>query len=330
MRRMIMEHNSRRTYRVKKKKKRKKIGFFFLFLLVLASCFAAYIFYQTIQAANKSYSELERGAKSKLRDEIVELDKHPISILLMGVENYATKGEAGRADSIIVATFNPNEKTMKLLSIPRDTRTYLPSKDREDKINHSFNDGKEATIDAVEHLLDIPIDYYAMVNFKGFKAIIDEIGGVEVNVPFDFSEETDTKPKRILHFKKGRHKLNGEEALAYARMRKQDPRGDFGRNDRQKEIIIAAIDSMLKPSNILKIDDVAEHIGDNVETNIKVNEGIAFATKYRGFGSKNITSLYLEGSDDRINGVYYFIPSEESLEKVKTELKEHLEITSEN
>ncbi|WP_240620105.1 LCP family protein, partial [Peribacillus acanthi] len=137
---------------------------------------------------------------------------------------------------------------------------------------------------------------------------------------------TDTYPRRKLEFYEGYQTLNGEEALAYARMRKRDPRGDFGRNDRQKEIIKAAFDAMLKPKNILKIDDIAVHVGKNVETNVKVKEGIAFQTKYKGFGSKNIETLTLEGEDDTINGIYYFVPTDEGIDKIQTELKVHLEL----
>jgi LCP family protein required for cell wall assembly len=327
-----MDKHTRKQFRANRKKKNKwkKIVRYFFFLLIVAGGLGSYIAYQALQAAQNSYSELERGEKSMLRDEVVQLSKHPVSLLLIGVEDYSTKGKNGRADSIIVATFNPELKTMKMLSIPRDTRVYIPSKDKKDKINHSYNDGKEATIETVEEFLDIPIDYYATVNFEGFKAIIDEIGGVEVDVPFDFWEYTDTYPRKKIYFKEGKQSLNGEEALAYARMRKRDPRGDFGRNDRQKEIIKAAFDSLMKPSNILKIDDIADHVGDNVETNVKVKEGIAFTVKYKDFGSNKIDTLTLEGSDD-YNGTYYFVPNKDSVEKIQKELKKHLELpTNEN
>lgn len=313
--------------RVKKKKKKvwKKFLLFLIILIILVGGYGGYVAYQAIQAANDSFSELKRGDKSELRDKAVRFGKEPVSILLLGVEDYSSGGKGGRADTIMVATFNPDKKTMKLLSIPRDTKTYIPSKDKKDKINHSYNNGKDSTIETVEEFLDIPIDYYATVNFKGFKKIIDEIGGVEVNVPFDFQEYTDTYPRRLLEFKKGPRKLNGEEALAYARMRKQDPMGDFGRNDRQKEIVMAAIDSLISPSNLLKIDEIAEHVGDNIETNLKASNALSFSTKFKNFSSDEIKTLKLEGENDRQNGKYYFIPNEENLDKIKKELQDHLE-----
>ncbi|RFU68310.1 LytR family transcriptional regulator [Peribacillus saganii] len=322
-----MEQKTRRVYRVRKKKKRlRRFVAFLSIVLLLAIGFGGYIFYQTYSAASDSFSALDRGTKSDLREEKVHLSKNPVSILFLGVEDYSTKGEAGRTDSIIVGTFNPDLKTMKLVSIPRDTRTYIPAKDRKGKINGAYNEGKDSTIDTVEHLLDIPIDYYATVNFEGFKEIVDELGGVEVQVPFDFWEYTDTFPREKIYFEEGPATLDGEEALAYARMRKRDDRGDYGRNDRQKEIIKASIDSMVKPANLLKIDDIAKHVGDNVETNIKMSEGIAFLNKYKTFNSDDIETLTLEGGEDRIGGAFYFIPSDESLQNVQNELKKHLDM----
>ena len=281
--------------------------------------------YETIQAANDSYSQLERGDKSELRDTAVTFGKEPVSILLLGVEDYASGGTGGRADTILVATFNPDEKTMNLLSIPRDTKVYIPSKDKNGKINGSFNNGVDSTIETVEKFLEIPIDYYATVNFDGFKDVIDEIGGVNVDVPFDFWEYTDTEPRKKIYFKEGLMHLNGEQALAYARMRKQDPQGDFGRNDRQKQIITSAIDSLISPKNILKIDDIASKVSKNLETNIKASQGISFTTKFKNFSSKDITSLKLTGDGAKDgNGAYYFKPDEEELNKIKAQLKEHL------
>ncbi|MBD3108509.1 LCP family protein [Bacillus sp. AGMB 02131] len=311
----------------RKKKVWKKIILFFMLILLTVGCYAGYIFYQTLQAANDSFSALDRGDKSDLRDEAVTFGKEPVSILLLGIEDYATGGSGGRSDTIMVATFNPDLKTMKLLSIPRDTKVYIPSRDKYDKINHSFNDGKESTIETVEEFLDIPIDYYATVNFEGFKNIIDEIGGVDVEVPFDFWEYTDKWPQEKIYFKEGLSHLNGEEALAYARMRQRDPNGDFGRNERQKQIISAMIDSIISPKNLLKIDEIAKHASTNTETNIKASEGISFITKFKSFTSDNIKSLTIEGTGgkDPISGIYYYIPDEDALEKLKSELQNHLE-----
>ncbi|MGN1402426.1 MAG: LCP family protein [Bacillus sp. (in: firmicutes)] len=320
--------NQTRFKKRKKKKILRRILFSFLIIFTLVGGAAAYLFYQTIQAANDSYTELQRGDKSALRDTSVKIGKEPVSILLLGIEDYAS-GKTGRSDTIMVATFNPDLGTMKLLSIPRDSKVYIPDKDKEDKINHAYNSGVESTIETVEQFLDIPIDYYATVNFDGFKDIIDEIGGIEVDVPFDFWEYTDTKPREKLYFTEGLMDLNGEEALAYARMRKRDPSGDFGRNERQKQVLMAAVDKTLTPSNLLNIDDIAKVVSQNVETNIRVTHLVSLVSKFNSFSSDSITSLKLEGTDSN-TGIYYFMPSEESVAEIQTELKEHLNYQKEN
>jgi len=296
--------------------------------------YAGYMAYNTFMAASGSFSELERGEKSKLRDKPIEISKDPFSVLLMGIEDYSSGGAAGRTDSLMVATLDPEAKTMKLLSIPRDTRTYIPGKGEKDRINHAYGvGGKDETIDTVENLLDIPIDYYATVNFSGFKSVIDELGGVTVDVPFDFWEGNDDSgnPYKI-YFTEGEMHLNGEEALAYARMRKRDPRGDFGRNDRQKQILEAVIKEVMSPSNFLKLDNVAEKLSKNVETNVKVSYAMGLQQALKGFSTSNIEQLQLHGTDEYIsngvNNLYYFIPDEESLEEIKQELQSHLRHTS--
>ncbi|PGT81092.1 LCP family protein [Bacillus sp. AFS040349] len=312
--------------KVKKKKSFLKRTLLFLLLVLLGvGGYTGYTIYKTYQAANQSYVELDRGEKSKLRESVIKVKEDPFSMLLMGIEDYSSGGENGRTDTLIVLTVNPTLQTIKMVSIPRDTFVSIPEEDLETKINHAYvYGGKELTIDTVENLLDIPIDYYATVSFQAFKSIVDELNGVSVNVPFDFWEHSDENAERI-YFEEGPAILDGEEALAYARMRKRDPRGDFGRNDRQKEIISAIFDKATAPANIYKIDELAMHVSDNVETNFRISDALALIQKYPNINSDNIEKLTIEGEDDYINGIYYFAPDEIQLEEVKTELETHLE-----
>ncbi|WP_174728947.1 LCP family protein [Mesobacillus harenae] len=317
-------------YKKRKKKGRLRIKrlimIIVIFTLVPVSSYFAFVAYKTYEAAEKSYNELERGNQSKLREKEVKINTDPVSILLVGLENYTTNYTGGRTDTLMVATFNPELKTMKLLSIPRDTYVYIEAEGKNDKITHAYGaGGRDETIRTVEDFLDIPIDYYVEVNFDGFKEIVDEVGGIEVEVPFDFTEWTDTHPRKQLSFEEGSATLDGLEALAYARMRKQDPRGDFGRNDRQKEVIKALVDKLSSPSNVLKIDELASHLGENVQTNMKMSDPLYFFKKYKGFSSNNIETLRFDGENSTINGIYYFEADEQSLASVKSDLQTHLE-----
>ncbi|MFT7821880.1 LCP family protein [Bacillus siamensis] len=336
-----MAERVRVRVRKKKKSKRKIIFKRILLLLTLvllvAAGFGGYKVYKTINAADNAYDALSRGDKSKLRDEVIDMKKKPFSILFMGIENYATSGKGGRSDSLIVVTLDPRNKTMKMLSIPRDTRVTLAgdTTGKKSKINAAFaKGGADETVATVEDLLDIPIDKYVTVDFNGFKDVIDEVGGVNVKVPFDFDEMSDVSKKKRIYFKKGNMHLNGEQALAYARMRKQDKRGDFGRNDRQKQILNALIDQMSKAGNIAKIDKIAETASNNVQTNIRITEGLALQQIYSGFTSKKIDTLTITGSDLYLGGTattrgtYYFQPDPVNLEKVRQTLQKHLDYPS--
>ncbi|CAN2248354.1 LCP family protein [Bacillus vallismortis] len=328
-----MAERVRVRVRKKKKSKRRKILkrmmlLFTLALLVVVGL-GGYKLYKTISAADDSYDALSRGNKSNLRSEVVDMKKKPFSILFMGIEDYATKGQKGRSDSLIVVTLDPKNKTMKMLSIPRDTRVQLASNTTgsKAKINAAYSKGgKDETVETVEKFLQIPIDKYVTVDFDGFKDVINEVGGIDVDVPFDFDEKSDVDESKRIYFKKGEMHLNGEEALAYARMRKQDKRGDFGRNDRQKQILNALIDQMSSASNIAKIDKIAEKASENVETNIRITEGLALQQIYSGFTSKKIDTLSITGSDLYLgpNNIYYFEPDATNLEIVRKTLQDHL------
>ncbi|WP_226529271.1 LCP family protein [Metabacillus niabensis] len=321
--------NRNEMKRVKKKKKRpilRRLLFLALVLLIGIGSYVGYVFYQTLEAANNSYDDLGRE-KSKLRDSAVSISNDPVSILLLGVEDYSSGGKGGRSDTLMVATFNPEDQTMKLLSIPRDSRVEIPGVGL-DKINHSFSKGgKEMTIETVEDFLEIPIDYYATVNFDGFKNIVDIVGGITVDVPFDFEQNSDDPKAEKLQFHEGPMELDGRYALAYARMRYSDIKGDIGRNERQQQVVKAIIDEIASAGTLLKVDKLTDEVGKNVETNMKVSELLGFYQKYSGFSTNNIETLTLSGVGEDINGISYWIPEEESVIEIQDELKGHLGMT---
>ncbi|TFJ90257.1 LCP family protein [Lentibacillus salicampi] len=311
--------------RKKKKKLRRRVLYIALTVFLLLAGGVGYMLVQTYTAASSSYDDLDRD-KSDLRSEAVSISDDPISILLLGVEDYSTNGDNGRTDTMIVATFNPGDEKLKLLSLPRDTLVEIAGRGTQEKIAHAHAyGGKEMAIKTVEQFLDIPIDYYAAVNFDAFTNIVDILGGVEVDVPFDFEQRTIRESgNENLQFTEGPMELNGEEALAFARMRKKDPRGDIGRNERQQQVIKAIIDKATSLGTVTKVDDLAEEVGNNVKTNMKVSEGLGFYREYSDFSTSNIDKLSYDTYPQTINGRDYQIPDEESLEEVKQTLKEHL------
>ncbi|WP_242688805.1 LCP family protein [Bacillus sp. Cs-700] len=318
-----MSKNKSRIRRRRKRSLFRNLFFLILFVVMIVVGYGAYVAVEGYQASKKTYNELERGKQSALRDKAVEISKDPFSILLMGVEDYSTGGEHGRTDTLILLTIDPQKETAKMVSIPRDTRVEIIGRDSMDKINHAHAfGGPDMTINTVENFLDIPIDYYAKVNFEGFKGVINEIGGVKVDVPFDFWEYSDEVNRKKIQFTEGPMELDGEEALAYVRMRRFD--SDFGRSDRQRQVINAALDKTLSVKNLFKLDEIADHLSGNIETNLTATELFSLQKKFTKLNSSDIENLKFTGQDARIDGVYYFEPNEENVAEIKQVLKTHL------
>jgi polyisoprenyl-teichoic acid--peptidoglycan teichoic acid transferase len=306
--------------RAERRKKKKKwlrwIGVIAAALLIGAGAFAYSVYHNIKQTANQMHEDVTW--KSDKRNEEVSFEKKtPISILLIGVDE--RKGDKGRADSLIVMTVNPNKQSIEMVSVPRDTRTEIIGKGTKDKINHSYAfGGVEMTMATVEHFLDIPIDYYIKVNMESFRDIVDAVGGVTVDNPFSFTYEG-------VYFPKGKITLDGEKALKYSRMRKNDPRGDFGRQDRQKQIIQAIIEKGASFSSLANYSDVLTAIGKNMKTNLTFEEMKEIQANYKD-ARRHIEQLHITGKGTKINGIYYLLVPEEERLAISNKLKEHLEL----
>lgn len=154
-------------------------------------------------AANQSFEKVDREISEK-RQAKVEPVEDNVSILFIGVDDSEQRGqgaEHSRSDALVLATLNNEAKTVKLVSIPRDSYVYIPYKDREDKITHAHAAGGTlATIETVEELFDIPVDYYVRMNFNAFIEVVDAFGGIEVDVdlPYAFYEKDENDEKQFI------------------------------------------------------------------------------------------------------------------------------------
>ena len=305
-----------------KKKRRRKLFYFFIFAFLFGSV-GVYIL-NSYTSLMGMYSGFSRE-KSDLRTKDVEITKEPFTILIMGIEDYATDGQNGRTDSLMFATVNPKTQRISLMSIPRDSRVPIVGKDKEDKINaaHAYG-GEQMAIKTVEGFLKVPVDHYIKIDFQGFKGIVDAVGGVTVDVPFDFWERSDVDYYKKIHFKQGQQNLNGEEALAYVRMRKQDPNGDYGRAARQRQLLAAVAQKLNSTSTVFKIKDLTAVVGKYIKTDIPISDGLALYNKLSGFDPSTMQTLKLEGEDKKIGGIYYFLPDPISVETVRNEIEKEL------
>lgn len=322
-----MQNMGRRTRR---RRLRKPIKFIVLPLLVLFLVVGGYGVHLYIKASSSMSDAYEDDGrdKSSLRDEYVDPKFDNVTVLLMGVDENdkrSDRGEPTRTDALILASLNKDDKSVKLLSIPRDSYVYIPDIGKEDKINHAHAfGGTRATIDAVESLLDVPVDYYVKINFHAFVDVVDAIGGIDIEVPYEFKESNSADKGEAIHLLPGRQRLDGEEALALARTRKQDT--DVMRGKRQLEIVDAMVEKVTSVSSILKYDEVIDAVGKNLSTNMTFTEMKSFFS-YATQGSKmDIEKLSLEGYDYQPGAIYYWKLDEESLANTINDIKVHLEL----
>lgn len=315
---MNLERKKTREKSAKKKWKKYVLAFFFL-LLAGGIAYGTLVISHLNKTLDKIHEPVERTTEK--RKEQVSLKKNePFSVLLLGVDERAN--DKGRSDSMIVVTVNPNVKSMKMLSIPRDTYVDIVGKGMKDKINHAYAYGDvEMALDTVEEFLDIPIDYYVKVNMEGFKEIVDALGGITVYNDMELTAGG-------YHFPEGEIELDGEKALAFSRIRYEDPRGDFGRQIRQKEIISNIIDKGASISSLWKYKPILDALGNNLKTNLTFDEMVKIQQEYADT-RHNIEQLNFQSKGGGFIGkIWYYFPEEEEVLEFQNILKEHLELNN--
>ncbi|QZY86434.1 LCP family protein [Exiguobacterium acetylicum] len=305
--------------RIKKRRKVKKrwtpLKIMLLIALVLVvgvGGFIGYTYYQVDQTVKKIQSPVKNTG-----DKVVEEQK-PVSVLLLGVDQ--RPGERGRSDSIMVMTLNPTRNESRLISIPRDTKVDIVGKGTNDKINHAYSfGGPEMAIKTVEKFLDIPINYYAEINMEGFTSLVDAVGGVTVNNDIDFTVSG-------THFPVGKVNLDGESALKFTRMRYEDPRGDFGRQMRQREVIAQVANKLSSNVSVSNFNAIMDVVGKNAQTNVSFKPMRTLAFDYMD-AFRNQKNLKLEGTGGKEgDGIYYWHPTEDSLKETQTALRYSLDM----
>lgn len=316
--------------KVQKKKKRVYSVLLILAILILAgSVYATYLFLSANDFLNSIQGDDLPETSMNAEEKIVLTNKDPFSVLLLGVDK--RPGDVGRSDSIMVATINPETEDVRLLSIPRDTRVTLPS-GKIDKINASYAyGGIPLTVETVENLLQIPIHYYAQINMQGLVVLVDALGGITVDSPLEFDVQDINDVEGKIHIDKGLQKLNGDQALGYARMRYEDPQGDWGRQKRQREVVTEIIDETISINSLTNFSKIFKAVGPNVTTNFNSRDLWAIATNY-STAANNIKTLQLEGEE-----AYEYFPSygqdvfvwkldENKLVQLQQELRGHLNL----
>lgn len=321
-----MERRDRNIY--KKKTRRKRIFWFVLFpILLLGSAGASYAAFLVKKAESTVNKSFEDVGKSELREAKVDPKLDNVSILFIGVDDSENRkyGESSRSDALMLATLNEKEKSVKLVSIPRDSYVYIDEVGYKTKINHAHAyGGPKATIKTVEELLDIPVDYYVRLDFYAFMEVVDALEGIEVEVPYAMKEKDSNDRNNAIQLQPGRQVLSGEEALAFARTRKMD--NDIERGKRQQELMKAVLSKAASAQSVSKYGKVIDAVGANMKTNMTFSE-MKSLVNYAVSDQLNMETLTLPGTDSNIDGVYYWELDEQKLAELRAKLRVHLNLS---
>lgn len=291
--------------------------------------------------------------KVKKENEVKKDILEPFTVLVMGVDSTANgiSSNASNGDTLILLTFNPNTLSTTMLSIPRDS--YVPiscfTNQKKNKITHAAWGGAECMINTISNFLDVEIDYYVKINFKGVVSLVDALGGITVDVPYNFCEQNSNRKwaENTVYVEKGIQNLNGEQALALARNRHPNraycsakwlnyTSDDFVRNQNQQKIIKAVIEKLKGINSVNKINNVLNAISNNLDTSFTTDQILSFYNIFKDTfvnrdNSVNIEQLILKGYGAMIYEesfgmeLWSYVLYDKSVADVKTAMKVNLE-----
>lgn len=318
---------SRSSQRRQRKRKKKGILLFILCLISSLLVIFSIVFADKLNLFHQTVSLITQDVGNRTAEEANEIIENakPINVLLLGIDNgaYGRPTEDGRSDTMLLLTVNPAQKRSQLLSIPRDTYTEIVGKNYYDKINHAYAYGQAAmAINSVEKLFDTTIDFYMEINMSGLMEFVDAVGGIEVTSPLTFEYEG-------REFEEGKTELlDGESALRFARMRYDDPEGDYGRQKRQRIVIEQLAKKLMTFNSISNFEKIMNAVSNNVKTDIPIGKVIALKNSY-GPAFDNLTQTFIEERSLLLRNsageqVYYAYATDEELLEKTNLIREYL------
>ena len=312
----------------KKSRKKKKGGFFRIILkilLILVILIIGFITYSTIKNGWGLQGILQT-ALGQDKETLKNLE--PLTLLIMGVSKDI---DVELTDTIMIASYNPKSQKAVLMSIPRDTFTGKNKNKAvaSEKINALYQKSPQKTVDAVNNITGLNIQKYVVIDNKALIQLVDEIGGVEFDVPMDM-EYDDVTQDLYIHLDKGYQKLDGEQAEQLVRFRKNNNGttysssygdNDAGRMRTQREFLKAVFEQTFKVKNITKIGGLIDIFKQNVKTNItnwdEIKDYIPYAIN---FSTDNLENVVLPGENKMLNKLWFFEYDKQETEKMVNEL----------
>ncbi|TCP69652.1 LCP family protein [Baia soyae] len=323
-----------------RKKKKKKRVIIVSAILALFIGVAGYYATNLLSAFSNSHdSNLKTDAKK------VDVKAEPFTMLLMGIDQYNIDNESKngwRPDVLMVITVNPKEKSVRTMSIPRDTYVKFYNSTSKGKITETLSalqHGSDAhaknqqVVKQVEQFLDnkVQINYVAQINFSGFMDLVDAVGGITVDNKYKF--QVPFYAGKMLKYEKGQQNLNGEKALMYVRTRKDhkgtgsivppEMENDNDRNRRQQEVIGAILSKMVGFTGITQFSDITKAVGKNFRYSFDMGEILPLFNVYRE-SQNNKESIALHNYSLNQNGKWFQVVPEGERQRGIAELLKHL------
>lgn len=296
-----------------------------IFFLLLVVIIGIYLFIKIKDLNDSVNSPLERFHSELRKNPAKEGD--PMTVVLYGIDSDSQRQQENsvqRSDSIVLMSINPEDKKTVMVSIPRDTRAKIVGKNTTEKINHAYAyGGPDMAVKSLEKLMDVPVDHYVSINMDGVKTVVDELGGVTLTSNASFTTK-DTE--NTYQFKKGKeYKMNGEQALAYMRSRKEEGAGgDEGRQQRQQQVITVVAKEALSINSVTKLNGIFKAAQNNLKTDLSFVQLNRLKSDYDK-AQDNVERLTIDGQNALGNdNLYYFYPYENSLKDIKQKLKDSL------
>lgn len=286
---------------MKGKKKFFKI-FIITFLVALGSLYGIFYLYLNSISVSSTFG----GSK---------IPEKRVNVLVMGVAK-------NLSDTIMLASYDMKNDKVDIFSIPRDT--YYPRKGyshaAQKKINASYgSSGAEGLVKAVENITDMDIHYYVEFDYEAVKAVVDGLGGIEVEVPNNMNYD-DPADDLHIHFKKGETVKNGEDIIRLLRWRKNNKgggykEGDLGRIKMQQQIVKLGLEKITSGNIVANFLKLQGPITKYVKTSMTPKEMMYFANKAKGIKSENISLHTVPGKSKTMQGLSFFVIDEEKLKE---------------
>jgi LCP family protein required for cell wall assembly len=276
-----------------------------LVLIVVAGVAAGYAYWRVINGLfTRTNVALEAAAGGVLNILLVGSDSRQGLDDPLDVQRFGSVG-GKRADTIILAQIVPREQRGVLLHLPRDLYVTVHGSGQQSnaKINSAYNFGPQGVIDTVGSLTRLPINHYMEIDIRGFRQMVDAIGGIDVCV----NETNFYDSKLNFRLPQGTSHLDGNSALSYVRARHATPDGDFGRIKRQQQFIRAVMGKIGNPSvlgNPARVNDLARSFASNitVDQTFQFDDLVRFALSIRRVGPDQLLTYSVPAHSGRVGG----------------------------